>query len=101
LLQATRYTKAVTLTAGAIQGQFTLFPNPVKNEAFIKLSLESAGNAELRVVDYTGRTLHTARQHVSAGASVIQVPGVDQLAKGVYYVQLEVNGVQQVLKLIK
>jgi hypothetical protein len=95
------YSKVVMLSAGGLQGQVSLFPNPVKKDAFVKVTLTSASNLELRVVDHTGRIIQVKKQTLSAGSSVIQIPGVDQLAQGVYYIQLNLNGTQQVLKFVK
>lgn len=78
-------------------------PNPfVGNELTLTLtSTEAARTGTLVVTDALGRTAYSQPLTVAAGASQLQLPSLEQLPKGLYYVRLSLNGELQSAKVLK
>lgn len=94
------FSKIVPVTLLAYVGNIKTYPNPVKDQLYILFNMQNSSNAELRITDATGKTVH--RQHVDAAQnnSAIGV-NVANLGKGVYYVVLITNNGIQKTQFIK
>ncbi|MBS1764768.1 MAG: VCBS repeat-containing protein [Bacteroidetes bacterium] len=75
-------------------GNITVYPNPVTDRVVIQNNSEKAVKAQL--FDATSRLIQTTQ--LNAGENVI---GVQQLASGVYHLQLNMNGEIKNVRLVK
>lgn len=86
------------LTAASVQA----FPNPFGGEINLKLQTVAAGQATVSVLDGVGRRVHTWQPTLQAGASDLQLPGLQSLSRGLYVVEVRYqDGHVQRLKLMK
>lgn len=76
---------------------FTIFPNPAQNAANISMNLK--GNATLKLVDMTGKTIETVQLKNIDGQHTHSFE-VNHLQSGVYTVVIENNNKQSTQKLI-
>jgi hypothetical protein len=80
-------------------------PNPFAVATWIPLSLAAAGEAELAILDVTGRRVATPLEaHLGAGTHQVPWDGTDEagreLANGVYFYRLSVGGESVTRKLV-
>lgn len=90
--------------SGAVRQNVKLIPNPVKDQADIRLNLEQDGFVTLSLYDAQGRLLHVFRQQfipkgthyvpVNAGASGLE------LKPGIYFVSLQTGNSFNSVKMI-
>ncbi len=77
--------------------QFTLFPNPVKNELFLS-SKNTTRNLKLKIFNIEGKLLSTQTVAHQDQTSI----DVSQLVSGLYFINIEdKNGNTEVKKFIK
>jgi hypothetical protein len=78
------------------------YPNPVGDAASLALDLASSaeGIADLRLVDHLGRIITEESINVQEGNNMLQLDMVS-LPKGIYLLQVNVNGRSYVKKIIK
>jgi len=86
------YSKVLMLTYQYNKGDVKVFPNPTRSFTQINLASEKDEKTSLRVVNMLGKTVIAQPAHLSKGANEIIINGLDKLAKGVYIVQVVVNG---------
>ncbi len=78
-----------------LNSEIALYPNPVKQEAFISIySLETTDIA-IEILDVQGRSLYNAAQMVYQGEQVIQLP-THMLSNGLYMAHLLTKNGQQI-----
>ena len=81
--------------------QFSMFPNPVDNFAFIQLDLEESMQMEMQIVDMAGRVIRSSYLgNVDAGAQQLEMD-FSELAMGMYSIRLITNEGSASLKFIK
>jgi hypothetical protein len=78
-----------------------IYPNPFSHEVSLSVDLASATDAKIIVTDLTGRKVHEMSLAVQAGSNTLQTSGLDLLPKGMYLLQLSLNGEVSVHKLLK
>ncbi|MFT5969980.1 MAG: hypothetical protein ACI8ZO_000485 [Flavobacteriales bacterium] len=80
----------------------TVFPNPFPSKATIQLSLESACNIQMELIDVNGTRLAVlANGSFSSGDHIIDF-NTEALESGVYFIQVVKNGVTSLVqKIIK
>jgi len=84
---------------GSVALNFEIYPNPSHGESVIHFDLQKESDTMLRLLDMTGRDVNTViNARMSAGMHSFN-PG-SGLAKGVYLVELTVDGTRTVKKLI-
>lgn len=71
----------------------SIFPNPVKDKAYVRYHTPTGRQIQLLVVDASGRQLYMKAQRVLTGENLIEVPVFGQLSTGVYQVIL-MDGLQ-------
>lgn len=69
-----------------------LYPNPFTSSIQVTYQLPAAGNAEIRLVDYSGRTIKSNIVQASAGQQSNTLDGLGNLPKGYYLVEIIQNG---------
>lgn len=79
----------------------SIYPNPFSNEVSFNIDLASATDAKITVMDLTGRKVHEMVISVEAGQNSLQTSGLDILPKGMYMLELSLNGETSVHKLLK
>jgi thiol-disulfide isomerase/thioredoxin len=77
-----------------------IYPNPTSSSANVSLNLDQASDVSVSVYDSFGRVVYELTQNnMEAGESTLPLLTED-LAKGVYYVNVNINGNIQTEKLI-
>jgi hypothetical protein len=86
--------------AAVVQGTPTLFPNPAQADARIRFSLVASATVAIRVVDATGRTVHTATEALPAGSHELGLPS-GSFGAGLYYVTLTTGSQSFTARLVR
>ncbi len=91
------FPREIGLTAG---------PNPFNSNTIVRFVSESQSEAELTIVDQTGRILiRDARYQLKAGENNLPLsailPGYDFLPGGAYILRINANGQQSAINLVK
>jgi hypothetical protein len=89
----------VTIDELAIAG-VSLQPNPANSSVMIGFNSANDGNAEIHIIDYTGRVIKTQNVESSTGKNSIEMETGD-LAQGIYLVQVIVGNSIVFNKLVK
>lgn len=85
-------------TAASVKG----YPNPFSSEIKLELQTVAAGQAMVSVLDGVGRQVRSWQPMLQAGASDLQLPGLQSLSRGLYIVEVRYqDGHVQRLKLMK
>lgn len=71
---------------------FALLPNPANNSATLKLTLSTATDVKVKIMDLSGRILNEQHYGSLMGEQALQLNQLDRLSSGVYLVQASVNG---------
>ncbi len=79
---------------------FTVFPNPMVNEATVALTARKAGKARLELRSLAGREIWHGQAELSAGFNVQTLP-VWNIPAGTYFLTIRLEGEQLTRKLIK
>ncbi|MBL0331053.1 MAG: T9SS type A sorting domain-containing protein [Bacteroidetes bacterium] len=87
-----------SIVSATNENQFTVFPNPTKNNTTIEYTLTKSGFVQLEVFDVLGKKLespvNTAQQ---AGKQQINL---NNLNPGVYFIKLNINNQSQTTRLV-
>jgi hypothetical protein len=79
---------------------FTVYPNPVHNEATVRLSARQNSHASVQLYSSNGQLLATYEWHLSTGINSMPI-AVSNLAAGIYMVRVLLNGEVLQTKLLK
>jgi len=80
---------------------FSVYPNPTTDEANVHFVLSSASIIEIKVLDLLGKDVLTVRnENMDAGEHTVSFNQNGQLPKGIYFVNLSLNGMMHTSKLI-
>jgi hypothetical protein len=82
-------------------GFINMYPNPFNNTITLKWVSETGMDANLTVVDITGKELFTIKKQFQKGNNQILIDEVSILHAGIYFMTVETGDKKQVLKLIK
>jgi hypothetical protein len=83
--------------------QFTLHqnvPNPFNEETLIHFSTTMSGQANIYIMNVNGQKVYDAQLQVEAGNHQIEINREILQSEGIYYYQVELNGINQTKKLI-
>jgi hypothetical protein len=81
--------------------RFNLSPNPTSGEATVKFSLSDAATISINVVDMLGKVvLPVTSTNYGSGEQSISINKNANLPKGIYFVNLTLNGAKMSRKLI-
>ncbi len=81
--------------------KLNIFPNPSNGEVTVKFNLNDAANVSLNVVDILGKeVLPSTNYNLNAGEQSISINKNSGLSKGIYFVNLSVNGAKMSKKLV-
>lgn len=93
-----KYSEVKNLNFKSMEEGFVVYPNPVGNEANLRLAIPLAKNAQLLVTDMLGRVV--LRQSVAVGQQEVLL-NCRALASGTYIIQLEADGYSMTRKFVK
>ncbi len=80
---------------------FSMYPNPTQNEANIRFTLSDEASVKLVICDVLGKEIETLIQsNLKPGEQNITLNKNAHLAKGIYIVNLNVNGATMTKKLV-
>ena len=71
--------------------ELLIVPNPVSKGTYIIVVANSAGIAELRILDVTARKLSVQKQMLAAGQNTFPLKGIENLVPGNYVLQLRLH----------
>jgi hypothetical protein len=81
--------------------KLNLYPNPSNSETNLKFNLNDAANVTVNVVDILGNNVLPAiNTTFSAGEQVVSINKNGTLSKGIYFVNLSINGAKMSKKLL-
>ena len=78
----------------------TIYPNPAVSQTNLMVTVDKADEVQGRLVDNAGRVMKQFYWKLQAGKTILPID-VSNLAKGVYYLSLKGNIINNELKLIK
>ena len=79
---------------------FAVFPNPVRNIATLTFKALDQGNLDVEVMNILGQRLDY-QSHALLPGKVVLTLDLDHYVAGTYFLRLEMDGKQKVVKLIK
>lgn len=81
--------------------RLSVYPNPANGAASVKFSLHDAANVKVEVLDVLGRTvIQPVETSFNAGEQTIVINKNNELGKGIYFVNVSLNGAKMSKKLI-
>ncbi len=78
---------------------FNVFPNPISDKLNVNLSLKENQNVTLSLLDITGRVL--AEKKLFSVQNIIEIFDTNDLQKGIYFLQIRINGKIKAVELVK
>ncbi len=81
----------------ATNDQFKVFPNPTSGEVIIQLERANSSTATIRIINVLGQSIFN---QTSSSKSLQMTTNLNQQASGIYWVQVEYEGIKLVRKLI-
>lgn len=77
------------------------WPNPFETTFQVSVQLDEAQNLQLKLVNPLGQVISQTSQRGQTGNNVISPEGLDGLAPGIYFLDLQVGGVHHLMKVVK
>lgn len=77
-----------------------LFPNPANDNVFFSYTLKETNKVRISILNVLGENLYTTVDEVELKGGHTQQLNVDDLAKGIYFIELKVDNKSQLRKLI-
>jgi len=84
------YSKVVAFSGQGTKNVFisNVSPNPFTNKIDLTINLEKSAPLQLQIIDLTGRVIITKTVNGTAGSNNIQWNGLNKLAEGIYYINI-------------
>ncbi len=96
------YSFIVRIYTGTNSGsEITISPNPFNNDFLFASVFNQEGMITIRIIDSKGAIVKTVNQYVNKGFNSFQINKLDNLSKGVYYLELNQGGEIKTTKIIK
>lgn len=86
------YSGVVIVRASGVGVQLQASPNPFTNQLSIQVQTEKAGMAQLTLRDLSGKIIESRALFMHPGSSMVPFSNVSMLPKGIYLLELELNG---------
>lgn len=80
-------------------GHLTLFPNPAEDELNVRFDAGNAQQMEFYIQDISGKTVKTIVVQAAAGSNLV-VLGTDELASGMYFLNINAGGTQKAIQFV-
>ena len=78
---------------------FSIYPNPASGNAFIKIHMDKATQAQCNVIDLLGKTVIQQELSLTTGENT-QAINLDNIRQGIYIIRLTIGGVTVNQKLV-
>lgn len=79
-----------------------IFPNPARDNATLKLTLEENGMASLEIYNISGQIVAQKHITVAAGSSYLDIADIcTDLSSGLYHLRINVGGISGVVRFVK
>ncbi len=95
-----KYSEVRTITISKGIQEITVLPNPATDKVNLIINTFDNGTAFITVTDMAGRIVHQQTALLQNGSNNTNLPIVDKLNSGMYFIRAEVNGQSVVKKLI-
>jgi hypothetical protein len=92
---------AVVYARKSVENAVAIYPNPFTSEVGIDIDAMAVSNTLITVTDITGKNVLTLNASLTKGFNTIQTSGLGELARGVYFVQVNINGEITTHKMVK
>ena len=79
--------------------ELTLFPNPVEDEVNVRFNLNNAQNVDFYIQDISGKMIKSHTVQAAVGSNLV-VLGTDELASGMYFLNISSGESQQAIQFI-
>lgn len=96
---APSFTVVVGLEEQAELDQLTLFPNPADNEVNVRFNVANSQVVDFKVQDITGTVVQNVSVQAATGSNLV-VLGTEELAAGMYFLQINTGGTQQSIQFV-
>jgi hypothetical protein len=97
---AYKYSNIITISLADITGAVTASPNPMSNEVNVTMQAATAGTAQWKLIDNTGRVVLQNTAELRKGNNSLVI-NVSKLSVGLYYLSVSGAGIDQKIKLQK
>jgi serine protease AprX len=85
----------------SLLSEIKLYPNPFTSNFELAFVSEEKGNAQLAIVDMTGRIVSENSHSIDQGSNTIMINGIENIPAGIYFLRLESGNAVITSKLIK
>jgi hypothetical protein len=97
-----KYSGVVTVKSGNVRSLMVqVTPNPFDDKIQLQVQSVTSGTAKINVRDISGKLIERRSQFIAAGSSAIEITSLENLQKGIYLVEIEMNGIRQQVKAVK
>jgi hypothetical protein len=76
-------------------------PNPFTDKLALQVHAETAGAAKIVLRSIAGTVMESISKYLQAGSTAIEIRSAAALPKGVYILEVEMNGTKQYCKVVK
>jgi hypothetical protein len=83
-----------------LNGEISIAPNPAINHFTISFKAEKESIANIRIMDMNGKTIAMEKRNVAIGNNTLSFNNAQQLAQGMYLVEMTTEGQKATTKLI-
>jgi len=94
------YSNVLALNYHGTNEALTVSPNPARDYVIVSVFANKEGKTNLRLVDVVGKTVLTQASYLYKGTNKIMINQLDKLQKGLYLVQVVVDGTVQTRKVL-
>lgn len=97
-----KYSGIVAVKTGNIRSlQVHVAPNPFNDKLQLQVQTETAGMMKINIRDISGKLIESRSKFINPGSSVIDISDLASLQKGIYIIELEMNGIRQQVRAVK
>lgn len=85
---------------GAPDVAFSVYPNPTRGEALVKVEIDGSSELVMSIRDINGKEIMSRNYGVMNGAQILPI-NTDGMTAGIYMIELQMNGKRYCQKLVK
>jgi hypothetical protein len=80
---------------------FQVYPNPSQGQIIVSFSLQEAAKVGISITDITGRQIQwELNYNFNPGDQTIELNGNKEISGGIYFINLNVNGIKVCRKIV-
>jgi uncharacterized repeat protein (TIGR01451 family) len=83
------YSKILLFRSNPDKEQFSVYPNPTSNDAFVSLQSEEDCIVLIKVIDVSGKIMTVRKERVNKGQTIIELTELNRFIQGQYLIQLQ------------